>query len=88
MEDAKERPDRGIDLDKDIRTLASTMKICDPCGIGLLACSSHQEVGCYTIVLQPLKSVNSHRMHLARIGGRLLTHCLPTKPRPRNFVHR
>jgi hypothetical protein len=28
------------------------MKICDPCGIGLLACSSHQEMGRYTIALQ------------------------------------
>ena len=45
MEDANERLRNAIELDKDVRMLArSTMKISDPCGIGLLGCSSLQEM--------------------------------------------
>jgi hypothetical protein len=35
MEEAKVRPWHAIELDKEIRRLASTMKTAGPCGIGL-----------------------------------------------------
>ena len=44
MEEAKERLRNAIELDKDVRNWRSTMKISDPCGIGLLGCSSLQEM--------------------------------------------
>ena len=39
------------------------MKICDPCGIGLLACGSHQEMGRYTIVFQTGICLRSKDLH-------------------------